>query len=342
MTAHFVPLDLTDCELDLEVPREFLVDQSVVYKALRQIKPNKSPGPSPIPNKILKEFAAELCPVFTDIYNSSLRQGYVPAQLKESLIRPLPKVSLPKSVDSDLRPITLTAQIAKIMEGFTLSSLYSQVIDNIDFLQFALPGKSTTHALIYILHCILEALDTGHCYARILFTDFSKGFDLVDYNVLCTELCNLGVLNVLITWIGSFLTNRSQSVKISSAIIISGHVVPRGGIPQGTKLAPLLFAVLVNNLARQWKIRAKYVDDLSGVEIIPRCSSSFLLFIARDICTYASEHGMRLNPVKCKEMFIDFLHYKPHHPPPLQLSGSEIERVHTYKLLGVYVTDNLC
>ena len=51
---------------------------------------------------------------------------------------------------------------------------------------------------------------------------------------------------------------------------------------------------------------------------------------------------MRLNPVKCKEMFIDFLHYKPHNPPPLQLSGSEIERVHTYKLLGVYVTDNLC
>ena len=114
------------------------------------------------------------------------------------------------------------------------------------------------------------------------------------------------------------------------------------GIPQGTKLAPLLFAVLVNNLARHWKIRAKYVDNLLVGEIIPRCSISFLPFIPRDICTYASEHGMRLNPVECKEMFIDFLHYKPHHPPPLQLSGSEIERVHTYKLLGVYVTDNLC
>ena len=241
LTAHFIPLDLMDCDLDLEVPGEFLVDQRVVYKALRQIKPNKSPGPRPIPNNILKEFAAELCPVLTDIYNSSLTQGYVPAQLKESLVRPrLPKVSPPKSVDSDLRPITLTAQIAKIMEGFTLSSLYSQVIDNIDFLQFALPGKSTTRALIYILHCILEALDTGHCYARILFTDFSKGFDLVDHNVLCSELRNLGVHNVLITWIGSFLTNRSQSVKIGSAT--SGHVVPRGGIPQGTKLAPLLFA----------------------------------------------------------------------------------------------------
>ena len=104
-------------------------------------------------------------------------------------------------------------------------------------------------------------------------------------------------------------------------------------------MAPLLFAALVNNLARQWKIRAKYVDDLSVVEIIPRCSTSFLPFIARDICTYATEHGMRLNP---EEMFIDFAHYKPHHAPPLQLSGSEIERVHTHRLLGVYVTDNLC
>ena len=88
----------------------------------------------------------------------------------------------------------------------------------------------------------------------------------MDHNVLCSELRNLGVHNVLITWIGSFLTNRSQSVGIGSAT--SGHVVPRGGIPQGTKLAPLLFAVLVNNLVRQWKIRAKYVDDLSVVEII--------------------------------------------------------------------------
>lgn len=38
--------------------------------------------------------------------------------------------------------------------------------------------------------------------------------------------------------------------------------------PQGTKLAPLLLAILVNNLARHWKIRAKYyVDDLLVVEM---------------------------------------------------------------------------
>ena len=74
---------------------------------LRQMKSNRSLGPSPVLNKILKEFAVELCLVLTDTYNSPLKQGYVPEQLKESLVRPLPICSPPKSVGSDLRPIAL-------------------------------------------------------------------------------------------------------------------------------------------------------------------------------------------------------------------------------------------
>ena len=124
-----------------------------------------------------------------------------------------------------------------------LAPLFNQVIDKIDLKQFALPGRSTTHALVYLLHCILEALDNSYCYARILFTDFSKGFDLVDHSVLVSKLRDLGVHEALIRWIGAFLTGRSQQVKIGSAL--SNSVIPRGGIPQGTRLAPLLFAILV-------------------------------------------------------------------------------------------------
>ena len=170
-------------------------------------------------------------------------QGFIPYQIKESVVTPLPKCSPPKCIKNDLRPITLTSQTAKIFEGFMLAPLFNQVIDKIDLKQFALPGRSTTHALVYLLHCILEALDNSHCYARILFTDFSKGFDLVDHSVLVSELRDLGVHEALIRWIRAFLTGRSQQVKIGSAL--SNSVIPRGGIPQGTRLAPLLFAILV-------------------------------------------------------------------------------------------------
>ena len=37
-----------------------------------------------------------------------------------------------------------------------LAPLFNQVIDKIDLKQFALPGRSTTHALVYVLHCILH------------------------------------------------------------------------------------------------------------------------------------------------------------------------------------------
>ena len=55
--------------------------------------------------------------------------------------------------------------------------------------------------------------------------------------------------------------------KFEIKVVCAGN----GGIPQGTKLAPLLFAILVNNLCRDWRYRIKYVDDTSVFESIPRC-----------------------------------------------------------------------
>ena len=114
-----------------------------------------------------------------------------PHQLPLSLIPFLP--SPPKVVEQDLRPISLTPHIAKVVEGLTLDSLFKQVCDKLDTHQFALAGKSTTHALVYFLQVILEALDQRDTYARIFFTDFSKGFDLVDHNILIQEMELLGV-----------------------------------------------------------------------------------------------------------------------------------------------------
>ena len=79
----------------------------------------------------------------------------------QGVFTPLPKCSPPKCIKNDLRPVTLTSQIAKIFESFTLAPIINQGIDKIDLKQFALPGGSTTHALVYLLHCLLEAFDNG-------------------------------------------------------------------------------------------------------------------------------------------------------------------------------------
>ena len=139
-------------------------------------------------------------------------------------MRPIPKCSPPKTIENDLRPITLTCQVAKLMEGFTLDSLYNQMVDKLDDKQFALPGKSCSHALVYLFHHIFASFDRGNCFTRILFTDFSKGFDLVDHNALIEELRSLGVHEVLVRWVGSFLSDRSQRVSLCNTL--SPAVIP--------------------------------------------------------------------------------------------------------------------
>ena len=140
-------------------------------------------GPDMIPNKILKIFACELAPGLADVYNKSMVQVGFPRHLKRSIVRPIPKLILPASIENYLRPISLTSQISKVMEGFTLNSLLPQMVNKLDTKQFALPKRSTTQALIYLLHLIHDGLEKGHCSARLCFADFRKCFDLVDHNI---------------------------------------------------------------------------------------------------------------------------------------------------------------
>ena len=51
--------------------------------------------------------------------------------------------------------------------------------------------------------------------------------------------------------------------------------------------------------------------------------------------------NMRLDEKKCKDMVINFLKYQPTVIIPIQLNGIVIERVSSYKLLGVIVTNVL-
>ena len=69
----------------------------------------------------------------------------------------------------------------------------------------------------------------------------------------------------------------------------------------------------------------------------PRCSQ----FAVNDIRSFASSKGMRLNPKKRRELVINFLQYLPASPGMLDLLGSPVRRVETYKILGVHLSSDL-
>ena len=99
-------------------------------------------------------------------------------------------------------------------------------------------------------------------------------------------------------WIAAFLQGRSQAVRIGSD---SSNIRSLNrGIPQGTKLEPVLFSVMVNDLVSTWSKRAKYVDDLTILEIIPRNSASYLKCIVDDIQCFSHRNNVRLIQLNVK------------------------------------------
>ena len=104
----------------------------------------------------------------------------------------------------------------------------------------------------------------------------------------------------LLRWVASFLQGRAQVTRAGASV--PAPLYQDGGIPQGTKLGPVLFAVMVNDLVQSWGARIKFVDDLTVLEVVPRNSPSLLNVVVDDIDAFAVNNNMHLNSGKCKSM----------------------------------------
>ena len=127
----------------------------------------------------------------------------------------------------------------------------------------------------------------------------------------------------LLRSVASFLQGRAQVTSVG--ILVSAPLYLNGGIPQGTKLGPVLFAVMVNDLVQSWSACIKCVDDLTVLEVVRRNSPPLLNVVVDDIHAFTVNNNMGLNPRKCKSMTVDFLHYNSWVPRPIAVGGFDIQ-----------------
>ena len=98
------------------------------------------------------------------------------------------------------------------------------------------------------------------------------------------------------------------------------------GVAQGTKLGPILFLVMVNDLIPLNNDYWKYVDDMSMSEVIPRNGVLNMKSGLDHTSPWATNNYMKLNPTKCEELRISFLHQKPNFSQ-LHIDGAPIPTV---------------
>ena len=187
----------------------------------------------------------------------------------------------------------------------------------------------------------LLQLDSPNEHLRVCFLGFSKAFDRIVYNILVQKLINFNVRLCLIPWIINFLSDRKQRVKLNQTF--SEWLPVKAGVPQGSKLGPILFLIMVNDLGRAMSPNFgawKYVDDVSLSENLSKGSLSSSQSTLDYINSWASDNWMRLNAKKCKELRLCFFKEKPQ-LSPLTTDDQPLEVVTSHKVLGLIIQNDL-
>jgi hypothetical protein len=191
--------------------------------------------------------------------------------------------------------------------------------------------------LAHILHACHQAVDNRQS-VRAAFIDFAKAFDHVDHSIVLNKMMQLGVQPFVIRWMHSFLIDRTQRVKINNSV--SSWTTLNGGMPQGTWLGPYIFLIHINDL-RTEQLTFKFIDDVTIVEVLNSLDRSKMQLSFDTIAKWSTNNHMNINISKTKEMLINVDGSSHSSIASLTLNNHCIERVSSFKLLGITLSADL-
>ena len=190
-----------------------------------------------------------------------------------------------------------------------------------------------------MLHNWYKDTDGNGSTMRVMLFDFKKAFGLIDHAILMAKLGDYELPLRVLDWIADFLTDRKQRVKLAHDCYSDWGSV-RAGVPQGTKLGPWLFLVMINDINVNGFNLWKYVDDTSMAETVHKGQPSGIQVAVDELVRQAETDKFQLNETKCKELQISFSRSVDSFEA-VTINNKPIEVVTSVKLLSLTISNNL-
>ncbi len=141
--------------------------------------------------------------------------------------------------------------------------------------------------------------------------------------------------------IQDFLTGRPQVVKVGQ--FTSNSITLNVGAPQVCVLSPRLYSLYTHDCVSSHSSTSivKFSDDTVVLGLISNNYETTYLDEVERLTSWCQDNCLSLNVSKTKELIVDFRKRQQRPYTPLMISGTPVERVSSFKYLGVNISEDL-
>ena len=323
-----------------------------VAAALDKTPPRKAPGLDQIPNHILHRAKTWILHHLTLLLEASLRLGYYPEHCRQSNTIVLRKPGKDNyTIAKAYRPIALLNTVGKVMESVVAKRL-SYMAETEGLLPDTHMGGRKKCSVDTAVQLLVEKTKAvwgkkGHWTASILSLDVAGAFDNVSHERLLHNLRKRRIPEDLVTWIKSFLANRTTFIQIENEQSLP--IQRDTGIPQGSPLSPILYLFYNADLleiCENTALRTSglgYADDVNifvyGQTTEENCDT---LNIIHDQCqVWASRHCSKFAPAKYELLHLSKKPTRHNLGAVLTLGNTVVQPKPVIRILGFHLDSRL-
>ncbi|XP_077554114.1 uncharacterized protein LOC144168983 [Haemaphysalis longicornis] len=249
--------------------------------ALGAINVRSAPGKDGITWRMLQNLDEDAKMQLLSELNAVWMSGELPVDWKHSVVYPIPKAGKKMNNINNMRPISLTSTLCKLLERMVLTRL-SYILENAGAEPYYdegqtgfRPGLCTYDSLLLLRNLTGKKRRRTKIPAVIVAVDLKKAFDTVRHSAIIEALQDCGAGTRVINFVKSFLNGRTFEIRteLNHPRVFTNTT----GVPQGAILSPTLFNLVMRKIAKQLRNiphlqHTMYADDIT-IWVDPRCTT---------------------------------------------------------------------